>query len=580
MPKIILKPRLARLEAAENRRSRTPAVPTPPPPREQDNDDDNDDVEDEDVHAKREESEGILDDEEPDVDEGEGEGEVDEGEGVGEEMGEEGVESQSFSRSRGRPRGRARGAVPAGTPRARGRGRGKPRARARGKGPGARPSQDVDGEVQGEEGGNEDGRPWRRVGDRVYYIERDEFVTEPDEKGDQKIDIDGILQGGELDVPFCQSGNLIVTIIGRRFKCSTFVLPTRHPTRHYMLAIDAARSSGFRDSLYYFRKNALALKLSASQPEKELLIQAGKLGAHLKTRSVTLVTARSAYKLHGAKMIIGKCSFHFICICITIFCTDGCWVTDDYYEDRALQDITAKGIIPGSPVGELPDPTATASSNLPANALPAQASSGVSHGVYRAGGPTTLFGGAGLGPFSDGPHSAVRKSMLSRDGLSSQNWMAEAARRVSEMNGNFAKMRREAMVPCGGILDDGAKAKLKEQSANMAGDSDGSTKKKRKAEHSQFPLGVYEPHTGMVCCKYFEDYLRTCSEILGCLDRSDTQPTRCRWEQVVARRVLGGTKVGNGAWALAWVDTCLDLPGPKDLDPGADERAALMTSVI
>lgn len=73
-----------------------------------------------------------------------------------------------------------------------------------------------------------------------------------------------------------------------------------------MLAIDAARSSGFRDSLYYFRRNALALKLSASQQEKEALIQAGKLGAHLKTRSVTLVTARSAYKLHGAKMIIGK----------------------------------------------------------------------------------------------------------------------------------------------------------------------------------------------------------------------------------------------------------------------------------
>jgi chromatin structure-remodeling complex protein RSC7 len=75
-----------------------------------------------------------------------------------------------------------------------------------------------------------------------------------------------------------------------------------------MLAIDAARSSGFRDSLYYFRRNALALKLSASQQEKEALIQVGKLGAHLKTRSVTLVTARSAYKLHGAKMIIGKYS--------------------------------------------------------------------------------------------------------------------------------------------------------------------------------------------------------------------------------------------------------------------------------
>ena len=84
-----------------------------------------------------------------------------------------------------------------------------------------------------------------------------------------------------------------------------------------MLAIDAACSSGFRDSLYYFRKNALALKLSASQPEKELLIEVGKLGAHLKTRSVTLVTARSAYKLHDAKMIIVKCSlrpFYLHCL--------------------------------------------------------------------------------------------------------------------------------------------------------------------------------------------------------------------------------------------------------------------------
>jgi chromatin structure-remodeling complex protein RSC7 len=72
-----------------------------------------------------------------------------------------------------------------------------------------------------------------------------------------------------------------------------------------MLAIDAARTSGFRDSLYYFRRNPLAFKLNATQPEKEYLIEAGKLGAHLKTRSVTLVTARSAFKLHGSKMVIG-----------------------------------------------------------------------------------------------------------------------------------------------------------------------------------------------------------------------------------------------------------------------------------
>lgn len=73
-----------------------------------------------------------------------------------------------------------------------------------------------------------------------------------------------------------------------------------------MLAIDAARSSGFRDSLYYFRRNILAFKLNATQAEKEYLISEGKLGSHLRTRSVTLVTARSAFKLHGSKMIIGK----------------------------------------------------------------------------------------------------------------------------------------------------------------------------------------------------------------------------------------------------------------------------------
>jgi len=72
-----------------------------------------------------------------------------------------------------------------------------------------------------------------------------------------------------------------------------------------MLAIDAARTSGFRDSLYYFRRNPLAFKLNATQPEKEFLIEIGKLGSHLRTRSVTLITARSAFKLHGSKTLIG-----------------------------------------------------------------------------------------------------------------------------------------------------------------------------------------------------------------------------------------------------------------------------------
>jgi len=256
-----------------------------------------------------------------------------------------------------------------------------------------------------------------------------------------------------------------------------------------------------------------------------------------------LVTARSAYKLHGAKMII-----------------DGRWATDDYYEDRVLADITAKGLSPGDYVGELPDPTATSTSNLPAMSAPNQTFSGTNQGVYRAGGPTTLFGGSGWGPFSDGPHSAVRKSMLTREGLTEENWMGQAARRIQEMNAEWAKMRQEARIACGGALEGNFGKGKEKMNGAMDLDVDGEAGQKKKTEGAGLPLGVYEPHTGLV------HY------------RADTQPTRCAWEHVAPRRVLGGTKVGNGAWALAWVDTCLELPGPDDLDSCAAERDTLMAS--
>lgn len=48
------------------------------------------------------------------------------------------------------------------------------------------------------------------------------------------------------------------------------------------------------------------------------------------------------------------------------------------------------------------------------------------------------------------------------------------------------------------------------------------------------------------------------------LDRSDTQPTRSRWEAVPdpegTHWVLGGVKTGNNAWAVAWVDTYMEVP--------------------
>ena len=61
-------------------------------------------------------------------------------------------------------------------------------------------------------------------------------------------------------------------------------------------------------------------------------------------------------------------------------------------------------------------------------------------------------------------------------------------------------------------------------------------------------------------------------------DRSDTQPTRARWEPVPddKRRVLGGAKVGSAAWGVAWVDTVMENPQKKLEDKGAQEREKYM----
>ncbi|KAG1800531.1 uncharacterized protein BJ212DRAFT_1400422 [Suillus subaureus] len=67
--------------------------------------------------------------------------------------------------------------------------------------------------------------------------------------------------------------------------------------------------------------------------------------------------------------------------------------------------------------------------------------------------------------------------------------------------------------------------------------------------------------------------------ILFSLDRADTQPTRCHWEQIGQRKMLRGTKAGNGAWALAWVDTHIELPTPEEADPYAQTRAEILEAV-
>lgn len=224
---------------------------------------------------------------------------------------------------------------------------------------------------------------------------------------------------------------------------------------------------------------------------------------------------------------------------------------DDYYEDKVLADITEKGLKPGDLVGELADPNAPSAAALAAaelaNAQKADRAGGT-QGIYRAGGPTTLFGGPGWGPYSDGPLNAVRKSLLNRDGLNEENWMLIAAQRTAEASAEWSKQRRRALVPYGGIFgpapaavkgDEDEEEEEEEEGGDRRGgggggglgeedhgkmkwkgkgqeqqdgqehgqdrrDNDaGARRRKRARREDKVPRGVYEPHSGIVLCQQF-----------------------------------------------------------------------------
>lgn len=99
---------------------------------------------------------------------------------------------------------------------------------------------------------------------------------------------------------------------GRQYKLHTFTSPMRANTNKlYMLSIDAARAAGFRDSLYFFRRNPLIHKLSCTQAEKDRLIDLGKLSGNLKSRAVTMVSARNCYKVMGAAFVLSEPCYEF-----------------------------------------------------------------------------------------------------------------------------------------------------------------------------------------------------------------------------------------------------------------------------
>ncbi|KIO28279.1 hypothetical protein M407DRAFT_49791, partial [Tulasnella calospora MUT 4182] len=256
---------------------------------------------------------------------------------------------------------------------------------------------------------------YREIDGNRYETDGEELFLPEDTAGETKIDKLGNLLGG------------------RKFKGSTFTSAIRpNPHKRYILSIEAARATGYRDSLYYFRRNALLVKITLTQSEKEILIADKILSQNLRSRIVTMVTARSAFMAGGSKLV-----------------KDGRWVDDDYYEDKAREECISKGFKPGDLVGDVgdnsfTDPNREAKLAAAAAAAAQQLSTSTDRAsaVYKTGGPTTFFGGAGLSPFA-GEMPSSRKAALGRDDVTEVNWMSMMASAVTEANEQFAKMRRE-----------------------------------------------------------------------------------------------------------------------------------------
>lgn len=171
-----------------------------------------------------------------------------------------------------------------------------------------------------------------------------------------------------------------------------------------------------------------------------------------------------------------------------------------------MEEITAKGLKPGDLVGELQD-TSTIAAEAAALSGAGSRDAGKQDksvlGIYRAGGPTTIFGGSGWGPYSDGPLNAVKKSMLNREGLNEENWMFIAAQRTLEMSEEWKNLRHETLKANGGSTSDNRDGDVGTKRAaddEMDVDTEDAKRPKRDAFASK---GIYDPQTGHVFCKFF-----------------------------------------------------------------------------
>ncbi|KAJ1553722.1 hypothetical protein HK405_007100 [Cladochytrium tenue] len=107
-----------------------------------------------------------------------------------------------------------------------------------------------------------------------------------DLEGEEKVDLDGALLGG------------------RQYRIRAFSLP-RHANRLYMLTMDLAKILGLRDSHFFYVKNPGIRRVLASQEDKESLLAREMLAPSLRSRPLGIMTARSAFKIFGHRIVLG-----------------------------------------------------------------------------------------------------------------------------------------------------------------------------------------------------------------------------------------------------------------------------------
>lgn len=180
-----------------------------------------------------------------------------------------------------------------------------------------------------------------------------------------------------------------------------------------------------------------------------------------------------------------------------------------------MEEITSKGLAPGDPVGDLQDPALAAEAAALGGASGRdggkQERVGSGSGMYRAGGPTTIFGGSGWGPYSEGPLNAVKKSMLNREGLTEESWMHVAAQRTLEINEEWKLLRKAALSANSGLGNTRQRSQVEQEPVREKGasadDMDvevATPALKRQKTLDVHPRGVYDPQTGLVFCEYIQ----------------------------------------------------------------------------